>query len=82
MFCIESQGPWNGSCSLKHLKEGAFLGHPASYNWYQYVKEMDTPKIEPNTNSRIAIEKKRVKELVPPVILFSLHQNGKIDFWI
>ena len=31
---------------------------------------MDTPKIEPNTNSRISIERKRVKELVPPVILF------------
>ena len=77
MFCIESQGPWNGSCSLKHLKEGAFLGHPASYNWYQYVKEMDTPKIEPNTNSRIAIEKKRVKELVPPVILFPYIKMGR-----
>ena len=77
MFCIESQGPWNGSCSLKHLKQGAFLGHPASYNWYQYVKEMDTPKIEPNTNSRIAIEKKRVKELVPPVILFPYIKMGR-----
>ena len=23
MFVIESQGPWNGCCSLKHLKPGA-----------------------------------------------------------
>ncbi|MFM8421319.1 MAG: hypothetical protein ACKOEQ_14485, partial [Verrucomicrobiota bacterium] len=30
MFVTESQGPWNGCCSLKPLKEGAFLGHPAS----------------------------------------------------
>ena len=77
MFCIESQGPWNGSCSLKHLKEGGFLGHPASYNWYQFVEKMDTPKIEPNTNSRISIERKRVKELVPPVILFPYIKMGR-----
>ena len=77
MFCIESQGPWNGSCSLKHLKEGGFLGHPASYNWYKYVKEFETPKIEPNTNSRIAIERERVKELVPPVILFPYIKMGR-----
>ena len=77
MFCIESQGPWNGSCSLKHLKEGAFLGHPASYNWYKFAKGIDTPKIEPQTNSRIAIEKKRVKKLVPPVILFPYIKMGR-----
>ena len=39
MFCVESQGPWNGACSLKHLKQGAFLGHPASYNWYEFAKK-------------------------------------------
>jgi len=77
MFCIESQGPWNGSCSLKHLKEGAFLGHPASYNWYQFAEGINAPTIEPQTNSRIAIEKKRVKELVPPVILFPYIKMGR-----
>jgi hypothetical protein len=40
MFVIESQGPWNGCCSLKHLKPGGFLGHPASYNWYPFVPGM------------------------------------------
>ena len=53
------------------------MGHPASYNWYQFVKKMDTPKIEPNTNSRISIERKRVKELVPPVILFPYIKMGR-----
>ena len=32
MFYVESQGPWNGSCSLKHLKPGGFMGHPISFN--------------------------------------------------
>lgn len=77
MFCIESQGPWNGSCSLKHLKPGGFLGHPASYNWYPYAEGMKAPVVEPNSNSRIAIEKKRVKELVPPTILFPYIKMGR-----
>ncbi len=77
MFCVESQGPWNGSCSLKHLKPGGFLGHPASYNWYPFAKGMETPSVKPNPNSRIAIEKKRVKELVPPAILFPYIKMGR-----
>jgi hypothetical protein len=77
MFTIESQGPWNGSCSLKHLKPGGFLGHPASYNWYPFVEGMKAPEVEPNSNSRIAVEKKRVKELVPPVVLFPYIKMGR-----
>jgi hypothetical protein len=77
MFCVESQGPWNGACSLKHLKQGGFLGHPASYNWYPFAKDMDAPSVEPATNSRIAIEKKRVKELAPPAVLFPYIKMGR-----
>ena len=32
MFYAESQGPWNGSCSLKVLEQGGFMGHPVSFN--------------------------------------------------
>ena len=77
MFCIESQGPWNGSCSLKHLKPGGFLGHPASYNWYPFAKGMEAPALEPNSNSRLLVEKKRVKELVPPAVLFPYIKMGR-----
>lgn len=77
MFAIESQGPWNGCCSLKHLKEGAFLGHPASYNWYPYVPGMKAPTVEPNSDSRMAVEKRRVKELVPPAIRFPYIKMGR-----
>jgi hypothetical protein len=77
MFVIESQGPWNGSCSLKHLKQGGFLGHPASYNWYPFAKGVKAPELEPNSNSRMGIEKKRVKELVPPAVRFPYIKMGR-----
>lgn len=77
MFVIESQGPWNGCNSLKQLKEGAFLGHPASYNWYPFVPGMKAPDVEPQSGSRMGIEKKRVKELVPPVVRFPYIKMGR-----
>lgn len=77
MFVVESQGPWNGSCSLKHLKPGGFLGHPASYNWYPFAPEMKAPESEPKSPSRMGVEKKRVKELVPPAIQFPYIKMGR-----
>ena len=77
MFVIESQGPWNGCCSLKHLKPGAFLGHPASYNWYPFAPGLKAPTLEPNGDSRMGIEKKRVKELVPPAVKFPYIKMGR-----
>jgi len=77
MFVIESQGPWNGCCSLKHLKEGGFLGHPASYNWYPFVAGMKAPELVPNTDSRMGVEKRRVKELVPPAVRFPYIKMGR-----
>lgn len=77
MFCAESQGPWNGACSLKHLKQGGFLGHPASYNWYPFAKDLKEPSTTPATNSRITTERERVKELVPPAVLFPYIKMGR-----
>lgn len=77
MFAIESQGPWNGCCSLKHLKEGGFLGHPASYNWYPYAPGMKVPEREPQSDSRMGVEKRRVPELVPPAVKFPYIKMGR-----
>ncbi len=76
MFAIESQGPWNGCCSLKHLKPGGFLGHPASYNWYAHVSGMKEP-VKPNSPSRMTVERQRVKELVPPAVKFPYIKMGR-----
>jgi hypothetical protein len=77
MFYAESQGPWNGSCSLKHLKQGGFMGHPISFNWYDLAPEMGERPVEPNTRSRLEIERSRVKELVPYAVVFPYRKMGQ-----
>ena len=92
MFYAESQGPWNGSCSLKVLQPGGFMGHPVSFNWYELAEnvlagnaragnalaENIGPKpVEPNTRSRLLTERKRVKELVPYAVVFPYIKMGR-----
>ncbi len=77
MFYAESQGPWNGSCSLKVLEPGGFMGHPISYNWYDLVDDMPTPEVKPNTRSRLVTERTRVKELVPYAVVFPYIKMGR-----
>ncbi len=61
MFYAESQGPWNGSCSLKVLQPGGFMGHPISFNWYELAPEMGPAPVDAPVRSRLEIERKRVK---------------------
>lgn len=77
MFYAESQGPWNGSCSLKVLEPGGFMGHPASFNWYEKAPELGSAPTVPNTPSRLEIERKRVKELVPYAVVFPYKRMGR-----
>jgi hypothetical protein len=77
MFYAESQGPWNGSCSLKVLQPGGFMGHPASFNWYDLAKNMGPKPVVPNSRSRLEIERKRVKELVPYAVVFPYIKMGR-----
>jgi hypothetical protein len=77
LFYIESQGPWNSSCSLKFLKEGGFMGHPVSFNWYEYAKNLNGPPKNPESGGRIVTEKKKVKELVPYAVIFPYIRMGR-----
>jgi hypothetical protein len=77
MFYAESQGPWNGSCSLKVLEQGGFMGHPVSFNWYDLAKEMGDKPVVPETRSRLMIERQRVKELVPYAVVFPYIRMGR-----
>ncbi len=77
MFYAESQGPWNGSCSLKVLEPGGFMGHPVSFNWYPLAPELGPAPVEPNSPSRLEIERKRVKELVPYAVVFPYIKMGR-----
>ncbi len=77
MFYAESQGPWNGSCSLKVLEPGGFMGHPVSLKWHDLAKHPGPKPIEPNTRSRLLTERKRVKQLVPYAVVFPYIKMGR-----
>ena len=47
VFYAESQGPWNSSCSLKHLRPGGFMGHPIGNKWYEQAPNMGPRPAEP-----------------------------------
>lgn len=79
MFYAESQGPWNGSCSLKHLRPGGFMGHPISFPAYDLplAKSMGPKPIEPNNESRMRTECERIEQLVPPAVVFPYRKMGQ-----
>jgi hypothetical protein len=77
LFYIESQGPWNCSCSLKAVSPKSFHGHPASFHWYRYSPELGSEPVMPNSGGRIVTEKKRVKELVPYAVVFPYIRMGR-----
>lgn len=77
LFYIESQGPWNSACSLKFLKEGGFMGHPRSFNWYPFAPNLGEAPVEPESGSSIIEEMKRVEELVPYAVIFPYIRMGR-----
>jgi len=77
LFYIESQGPWNCSCSLKAVSQGSFEGHPASFNWYKYAPEMGKVPQQPRSGSRIITEREHVKQLVPYAVIFPYIRMGR-----
>ena len=78
MFYTDNQGPWNGTCSLKHLKPGSFQGHPGGNHWYDLTNGViGNRPTEPNSGSRVMTEFKRVPELVPPAVYFPYQKMGQ-----
>jgi glucose/arabinose dehydrogenase len=76
MFFTENQGPWNGACSLKELRPGSFVGHPGGFRWYDEAKNLGPRPREPLSESRMAIEVKKIPELIPPACYFPYPQMG------
>jgi glucose/arabinose dehydrogenase len=76
IFYTDNQGPWNGTCGLKHLKPGAFVGHPGGFRWYDRAGLGKAPK-EPQNPSRFAVEAKRIPEYIPAAILFPYNKMGQ-----
>ncbi len=79
MFYVESQGPWNGSCSLKQLKPGGFMGHPVSFAAFDLPLAATLGKrpVEPRSPSRLRTECERVEQLVPYAVVFPYRKMGQ-----
>jgi hypothetical protein len=79
MFYVESQGPWNGSCSLKELRRGGFMGHPISFHGYDEPlgASLGPRPLEPRSDSRLVTESERVPELIPYSVVFPYRKMGQ-----
>jgi glucose/arabinose dehydrogenase len=78
MFYTENQGPWNGACSLKWLRPGAFLGHPVGNKWYSAAAGvMGEQPPDPQSGSRMMIEAKKIPQLEPPAVYFPYGKMGQ-----
>ena len=77
MFYTDNQGPWNGTCSLRHLAPGSFQGHPGGNRWFDLTDAIGPRPAEPKSNSRILTEAARIPELLPPAVLFPYKKMGQ-----
>lgn len=78
MFYTDNQGPWNGTCALKHLSPGKFVGHPGGFKWYEQASSAMGPKpSEPKDGSRFVVEADRIPEYEPPAVLFPYGKMGQ-----
>ncbi len=77
LFYIESQGPWNCSCSLKAVSPNSFHGHPASFIWYKHAPELGPVPESPKSGTRIATERKRIPQLQPYAVIFPYIRMGR-----
>lgn len=80
MFYTDNQGPWNGTCSLKWLRPGKFVGHPGGNKWYEHpsaVAAMGKRPADPQSGSRIMVEAKKIPEFEPPAVFFPYNKMGQ-----
>jgi hypothetical protein len=77
MFYTDNQGPWNGACSLKHLKPGSFQGNPSSFKWYDETDALGPKPKEPTSGSRMHVEAEKIPELMPPPVMFPYPKMGQ-----
>ena len=76
LFYIESQGPWNSSCSLKFLKRGGFEGIQLASTGTR-TRPVSKRPVAPESGTRIVSEKEKVKELVPYAVVFPYIRMGR-----
>ncbi|MBX9681519.1 MAG: hypothetical protein K2X38_22420 [Gemmataceae bacterium] len=78
VFYTDNQGPWNGTCGLKCLTVGGFVGHPDGFKWYKdpAAKYLGEAPVVPKSKSRQMIEAKKIPEFYPTCIMFPYQKMG------
>lgn len=82
VYFTDNQGPWRGACTLQHLVPGSFQGHPGGNKWYSKAPNMGPRPPDPNDNSRMVIERDRIKELIPPAVYLTYGKIGNSSSFI
>jgi len=78
VFYTDNQGPWNGTCGLKQLVPGKFVGHPGGNKWMQRTAEFkDKETVSPQNDSRMMIEAEKHPDLVPTAVMFPYGKMGQ-----
>lgn len=77
MFYTDNQGPWNGTCGLKFLEPGGFMGNPSGNKWYSITDALGSRPQDPVSGSRMHIEAAKIPELVPTAVLFPYQKMGQ-----
>lgn len=78
IFYTDNQGPWNGTCHLKHLIPGKFMGHPGGFKWYEQAEEvLGEQPVTPESPSRSLIQAEKIPEFEVPAIMFPYDKMGK-----
>ncbi|WP_417736673.1 hypothetical protein [Rosistilla oblonga] len=78
IFYTDNQGPWNGTCHLKQLIPGKFVGHPGGFEWYEQAEDVlgKRPQ-EPESNTRSLDQTRKIPEFEVPVVMFPYNKMGK-----
>jgi glucose/arabinose dehydrogenase len=78
VFYTDNQGPWNGTCGLKHLIPGKFAGHPGGWEWYKLASDTIGPAPpKPHNDSRMMEQADRIEALEPTAVMFPYDKMGK-----
>ena len=76
MFYCDNQGLWNGTSSIKPLPVGGFVGNPVGNKYYSLTDAIGDQPAAPKSGSRIAIEREKIPQLIPPAAMFP---HGKLS---
>jgi glucose/arabinose dehydrogenase len=77
MFYTDNQGPWNGTCNLRHLQPGMFMGNPEGNRWYDSTNAIGPRPKDPQSGSRMMTEVDKIPELQPPAVYFPYKKMGQ-----